>query len=332
VIAPLDSRQLMAFSTLARVGSFKVAGTQLSVSGSAISHSIRELEQQIGCRLVDRDRKKVTLTQAGEQLLHHCNKILDEMSLAKSSIEHLGNWGRERLRVCASGSLCQHALPAVVQEFSKEYPRIRILLEQADSPEALELLRSNRVDLAITLEPRSEPLLEFRPLFIDSLQFLVRPDHPWAKIGHATRGEIHRQRYILYRRTSSTVRMIEEYFSADQIVLDTVMEVGNMDSIKELVHRGLGISIVAPWIAATESELGTFVCLPLGSKPLQRSWGLLHWQGRPFTLVQETFADLCGSMMRRLNDSGLAESLGKPARRLRTGSKAGRDAPTPTTI
>jgi len=301
--APLDSRQLFAFSTLARLGSFKVAAGQLCISASALSHSIRGLEEQVGCRLLDRQRKKFVLTQAGEQLLHHSKKILQEMSLAKNSIEHLGKWGHERLRISASNSVCRYALPAIIQELSKVYPQIRLLIEQADLPEAIGLLQANRIDCAITLEPRDEQMFDFQPLFTDTLQFLVGRSHPWAKLGHIVHSEIHKQRYILYGSASSTHRMITDYFADEQVVLDTVMDVRNMETIKELVKRGLGISIIAPWIASAEIARGDLICFPLGARKLKRTWGLLHWRGRRFTLVEETFRALCRSTLEHLNES-----------------------------
>ena len=69
--APLDSRQLRAFMLLARTGSFTQAARELYLSQSAVSHSMKALEQDVGCRLLDRMGKKVLLTQAGEQLLQH---------------------------------------------------------------------------------------------------------------------------------------------------------------------------------------------------------------------------------------------------------------------
>src|SRR5215210_8674965 len=94
---PLDSRQLRAFAALARTGSFTLAAKELFLSQSAVSHSMKALEQEVGCRLFDRMGKKVLLTEAGEQLLHHARKILREMEAARISIEHLGKWGQGRL-------------------------------------------------------------------------------------------------------------------------------------------------------------------------------------------------------------------------------------------
>src|SRR5437660_962525 len=91
---PLDSRQLRAFTSLARTGSFTLAAKELYLSQSAVSHSMKALEQDVGCRLLDRVGKKVLLTQAGEQLLHHAQKILSEMSQARDSLRQFGKWCR----------------------------------------------------------------------------------------------------------------------------------------------------------------------------------------------------------------------------------------------
>ena len=87
---PIDSRQLRAFVTLARTGSFTMAAKELFLSQSAVSHSMKALETDVGCRLFDRVGKKVLLTQAGETLLQHANKILNEMAAARLGLEQLG--------------------------------------------------------------------------------------------------------------------------------------------------------------------------------------------------------------------------------------------------
>src|SRR6188474_230706 len=105
---PLDSRQLRAFCVLARTGSFTQTARELHLTQSGISHSMKALESDIGCRLLDRLGKKVVLTQAGEQLLQHTARILQEMQAAREAIAHLGKWGRGRLRLGATPTACQH--------------------------------------------------------------------------------------------------------------------------------------------------------------------------------------------------------------------------------
>src|SRR5256885_1807617 len=298
---PLDSRQLRAFNTLARTGSFTLAAKQLFLSQSAVSHSMKALEQEVGCRLLDRMGKKVLLTQAGETLLHHAEKILHEMNTARRALEQLGKWGQDRLRIGASTTACQYILPSVLREFKTKYPQSFINIEPADTVDALELLRSNRVDLAIVLEPKNEEQLDFHPLFSDELAFLVSPGHPWAVHRQVLRAEIRKQNYVLYTKGSYTFRLIEQYFREEQMVLNTVIELGSMDAIKELIKLGLGVSIIAPWIAARELQEKSVAALPLGRRKLKRNWGVVHWRNRRLTMAEETFLSLCKAACVRLN-------------------------------
>src|ERR1044071_490118 len=156
--APLDSRQLRAFCVLARTGSFTQTARELHLTQSGISHSMKALEGDIGCRLLDRLGKKVALTQAGEQLLHHATKILQEMENAREALAHLGKWGRGRLRLGASTTSCQHLIPPVLREFKESFPEHAITIEPGDTPELVTSLLDHRIDLALCLEPgnRSE--------------------------------------------------------------------------------------------------------------------------------------------------------------------------------
>ena len=292
---PLDSRQLRAFCVLARTGSFTQTARELHLTQSGISHSMKALERDIGCRLLDRLGKTVALTQAGEQLLHHATKILQEMEGARESLAHLGKWGRGRLRLGASTTACQYIVPPVLREFKESFPDHTITIEPGDTPELVALLLRHRIDLALSLEPEKEPQLDFHPLFSDELHFIVGARHPWAQARRVERSEIPRQNYILYGKHSVTFRLVEDYFRREQMVLNTVIELGSMEATKELVKIGLGVSILAPWIARKEIEDGSLVALPLGRRKLHRRWGILHSRGKRLNLAEETFIGLCES-------------------------------------
>lgn len=82
----LDSRKLLAFATLARLGSFTMAAKEMSLTQSAVSHAIKALERDLGCRLFDRMGRSVTITPAGSQLLQHTDVILAEMQHARADM------------------------------------------------------------------------------------------------------------------------------------------------------------------------------------------------------------------------------------------------------
>jgi DNA-binding transcriptional LysR family regulator len=293
----LDSRQLYAFAALAQRGSFTLAAKDLFLTQSAVSHAIKALEDDVGCRLVDRVGRRVLLTQAGEQFLRHTEKILDEMGTARAGLELLTKWGHGRLRVGASTTACQHILPTVLREFRQRYPKCEIRIEPGDHGQQLELLRDGQIDLAIVLEPPPHALAEFTfiPLFQDELRFIVAPQHRWAGGGVAPRETIEAETLVLYNKSSQTFRLVSEYFREEKIALSNVIELGSMEAIKELVKIGIGAGVLAPWIARAELESGTLVSLPLGPRKLCRRWGVSHLKGRRLSLAEETFVGLCVS-------------------------------------
>jgi DNA-binding transcriptional LysR family regulator len=309
---PLDSRQLRAFVSLARTGSFTATGRELFLSQSAISHSMRALEEDVGCRLLDRVGKKVSLTLAGEQLLQHAGRILAEMDQAREALRRLGKWGRGRLRLAASTTTCTYILPTVLREFKESFAHFAISIVPADTAQMLDLLHAGRVELALTLEPKPEEKLVFDPLFEDELTFLTSPRHPWAEAGSVDRTEVPTQNYILYWRNSYTFRLVDEYFRRERLVLNTFIELGSMEAIKELVKLNLGISILAPWIARGELASGALVSLPLGRRKLRRQWGIVRCKAHPLNLAEETFVKLCRDVTARMVNA-LRPGLGDAA-------------------
>ena len=297
---PLDSRQLRAFTSLARNGSFTLTAAELFLTQSAVSHSIRALEEDLGCRLFDRLGKKISLTLAGEHLLQHTEKILREMQEARGSIERLSKWGKSRLRLGASATACQYILPGVLRQLKRDCPQTLLSVFPGDTAEVADGVRKGQIDLALALEPVNDAGLEYESLFTDDLWFITDPQHAWALRGRVERDEIPRQNYILYNRSSATFRLVEDYFRHERVVLNLFIELGSMEAIKELVKLGLGVGILSPWITRQELRDKSLVALPLGRRRLQRHWCVLRRQGRRPTLAEETFIRLCREAGERL--------------------------------
>jgi LysR family transcriptional regulator, low CO2-responsive transcriptional regulator len=292
----IDSRQLKAFVCLAKHENFTLAAKELNLTQSAVSHSMKALEQDLGCKLIDRLGKKALLTQAGEQLYIYSQKILDQMAQARVSIENLNHWGQPRLRVVASSTICEYLLPSVLKSIKSDFPTSIINLHSRDSQDSINLLRSGKVDIAIAMKPKSETQLEFRPWFQDQLSFLVSKEHSWAQQGKVKRDEIPDQQYILYDRASFTFQMVAEYFKQQGFELDHVMELGSMVATKELVRLNLGVGIVAPWIARKEISSAEMTCLPIARKKLMRQWGFLTWNEKRLSLIEEKFIEACAAV------------------------------------
>ncbi len=289
----MDTRLLRVFSAVAESGSLVVAASKVHLTPSAISHSLKSLETDLGCRLFERVGKRMVLNQAGEQLLAQIQGPLSALDTAAEAIRRLGKWGQTRLRIAASASACQHILPKVIRELKKNDGTIELRIESGDSPRIIELLRNNKVDLALGIAPENSNGLEVRPIFRDELMFVFSSAHPWSDGRPVTRDEIRAQQFIMYRHTSVTAQLIDDHFRQLQIVPNITMEVDSIGAITELLKLNLGVSVLAPWTIENELSRKTLKMRPLGAKPLRRQWSAISLSTRRMTLGEENFCRLC---------------------------------------
>jgi DNA-binding transcriptional LysR family regulator len=289
----MDTRLLKMFCVVAETGSLVAAAAKLHLTPSAISHGLKSLETQLGCRLFERAGRKMLLNQAGEQLLVQTQPALAALDAAAESLKRLGKWGQTRLRVGAAASICHLLLPPVIRELKKSHPQLELQIESGDTPPLVELVRANKIDLGIGLAPENEAGLDVRSLFRDELMFVFAPSHPWAAGRPISREELRTQPLILYQRSSFTAQLLNEFFRAQDIVPSTIMEIASIQAIEELVKLNLGVSVLAPWAVGQELVRGKLKMRPLATKPLTRNWVAFYLSGRRLTLAEEQFCKLC---------------------------------------
>jgi molybdenum-dependent DNA-binding transcriptional regulator ModE len=133
-----DLRQLRALLAVAEEGSFTLAARKLFVTQSAVSHSLRTLEEQLGCRLLDRTGKRVSVTTEGGILLRRCKRVVRELEEATRELDGLRRWGQTTIRVGAPHSLCHSMIPSVLREFRDCFPRCEPSVESGETPALLE--------------------------------------------------------------------------------------------------------------------------------------------------------------------------------------------------
>ena len=288
----LDSRQLRAFSVLAREGSFTKAGDALHLTQSAISHAIRALETDLGCQLFHRQGRRVFLTHHGRELLTHAEAIQSRMAQARSSLGALDQSPRGQLRIGATTATAQFILPTVLREFKESFPLYSIAVAPGQSPETITALENDRLDLGLCIKPNDSTLLRCHPIFSDELQFLVSPYHPWAQANPKPR-ELTGQTYIVASRRSYTFDMIGDYFRRLGQRPGSFIELGSTEAIKELAKLGLGVAIAGNWTARSEIASGQLVSIPLPKSKLRRDWVVAHLKSRPLNLAERTFLGLC---------------------------------------
>jgi len=290
---PLDSRQLLTIVALARARSFTEAAKQLNLTQSAVSHSLKALERQIGHTVFERKGRWVQPTQAGDILLREATEILNRMHRIRDRLDNLENWGAGGLRVGAGPSICHFLLPPVLREYRLSFPNSSILIKPDRGTFNFERLRRNEVDLIMTVAPKAPPV-EYKQLdwFTDSLVAVLPPFHPLAQRSKLNANDFDNRNIHLFGNDSPSDSLIREYLSSYGIRSVEFLEVGTVETVKEMVKLGQGLAFLPLWCVEQEVNQGSLVVREIEDHSLERQW-CIYWSGRKLNLQEETFLGLC---------------------------------------
>lgn len=214
--------------------------------------------------------------------------------MAGRELDGLKRWGQSRIRIGAPHSLCQFLLPTVLREFRDCFPRCEPAIEAGDTGTLLERLAEHELDLVLGLKTQAALTAKSRLLFEDKMALVVPPIHPWAESGVPNREDLEKVQFIIYARASETHRLLEKHFEEMGIRLRAPLVLGDMEAIKEMSKIGIGVGIIAPWVAKRELDEGTLVAIPTGGKLIVREWSIFWNADRPLSLIEETFAGISG--------------------------------------
>lgn len=300
---PLNPNQLKVFVSIARCGSLRKASDELNLTASALSHSLKALEEDLGCALFTRTSRSLSLTQLGAVFLPEAEDLLQRLDGARQRIFSMADWRRGRLRIGGNATACHFLFPALFREFKESFPDITLKIVEAGAQRLMQMVEEGSLDLAVCpRSPESNDLVA-TPLAHDLLEFMVHPLHPWATKGRVVREEIHRQRFILTETYSFTKDLIDQYFRAEAIRIEPFIEISNEEVIKQLVRLDIGIGILPRWMAADEIERGLLVSLPMGKRELRRHWVVYRAREKELSFAEHLFQGICQSVSRNLIQS-----------------------------
>ncbi|MDB6054242.1 MAG: LysR family transcriptional regulator [Verrucomicrobiales bacterium] len=300
----IDSQQLRVYIALARTMNMSRAAVELHMTTSGVSHCLKALESDLGCRLFDRSSRKFQFSQVGREFLAEAEQILDQMKSVRGKVRAWNDWREGQLFIGTNGTACQFLLPPVLREFRESFPGFTIKIEQCTSKQAIAMLLENKLDLALLTEPAEHsPQIAFNQIGEDDLHFIVHPLHPWAVKRRVQREDIPNWKLILPERGGNTYALIESYFRTENITIQPFIEIANEQAIKEFARLNMGVGILPRWMVAEDIEQGKLVALPLGRRRLKRRWGGLYAKNRKLSLADDLFIKISRSVFRTLAEA-----------------------------
>jgi len=271
----LSIHQLEYFVAVAEEGQFTRAAERLHVAQPSISAQVRRLEQVLDTPLFHRGGGPVTLTDAGKELLPLARRVLSDLAEINRGVTEVEGLRRGHVAIGATPSLGATLLPAVLARFHHQHPGVSLTVTERDSRHLLEGLESGMLDLALTIMPLRQPMLECLVLAIEELVVVTAIDHVLADRHGIEIADLRDVPMVMFREgydlRSATLAAFERAGFAPSVALEGV----EMNSALSMVAAGLGAAIV-PSIAATgRSDLRV---LRLHSPRFEREVGLVRRQ------------------------------------------------------
>ena len=237
-------RQLRVFVAVSRYGSFSRAGESIGLSQSAVSHSLKELEAEMGVRLLDRTTREVALTDAGLRLANRVEPLLDELHAMLLDTRSFGTQHNGRVRIASSQTISAQLMPQCIASGALQYPDIRVLLRDQAQQLVLNSVRNAEVDFGIVIDPGENTDLDCEPILHEPFLMMCREDHPLAALPVVKWQALNGQKLVLQDYASGSRILIDGALKTQKVKAEIVQEIGHPATLFPMVEAGIGISVI----------------------------------------------------------------------------------------
>lgn len=294
-------RQLRVFLAVAQHQSFSRAGAAIGLSQPAVSHALRELEAELGLKLLDRTTREVILTDAGQNLAGSLGRLLDELESSLVEVRQLGEERQGRVRVAASPTISANLMPDCIALANQRYPKLILTLRDQVQQLVLASVRSGEVDFGVIIDPISAEDLHCETILQEPFCLVCRADHRFAQQESVAWSQLHGEALVLLDYASGSRPLIDRALAQHQVSAHVAQELGHSTTVYRMVEAGIGISIV-PILALPVPEAGKLVVKPL-LPSVGRALMLVRRRNRSLSpraeivwaLIREVAADLAAS-------------------------------------
>jgi len=288
----VEVRQLIYFNAVVEHGGFTRAAKRLHIAQPAISAQVRRLEAELGTTLLQRTTRQVKLTHAGELVLGHSRRVLQEIDALRADVEQLTDVLRGRVRIGAVEALGPFDLHGALALLHAQYPGVELGLKSASvGRELLEALDTGDLDLALGPTPDDLPdRYASREVFSEELVIITGPAHRLARRAALNMGELSGDPFVSFPPASGLRRILDDLAAGAGFTAHVPFETTSLSRIRGLVSHGLGTSVVARSVAEGGGPPVTIHALE--PDPVYRAIGLIHPAGSALSPAAAVCRDL----------------------------------------
>jgi DNA-binding transcriptional LysR family regulator len=283
----VDLAQLEIFLRIADEKSFSRAAEKMLRTQPALSIAIKRLEEDLGETLFDRSSKSGTLTEAGRMI-----NLRDE---AREAIGELRGMFRGRLTIGANESTSFYVLPALLLEYRKRHPQIKIeVFRNISEKIPLEVVERN-LDFGFLSYDPMNPALQSLEVHRDELVLVVPPEHRLAGRKQVAVKELGEEQFVAHNVKTPSRARIFELFAQNHTPLNICIELSTLETIKDFVMREAGIAILPRLVVQGEIESGKLIEVPVKGMKIEKILRLIYRRESSLSHAAKSFLDLVKS-------------------------------------
>jgi LysR family transcriptional regulator, regulator for metE and metH len=260
----LERVHLVVVREVEKNGSLTAAAEVLCLTQSALSHSIKKLEAQLGMEIWRREGRHLRLTQAGQYVLALANQVLPQLELAEERLREFAAGGRGTLRIGIECHPCYRWLLNAVAPFLGAWPNVEVDVKQKVQFGGIEALFGYEIDLLVTPDPVFKPELRFEPVFDYEQVLAVAKSLALAGATHVEPQQLRDEVLITYPVSTDRLDVYTQFLLPAGATPKKQKTVENTDIMMQLVASGRGVAALPRWLIQEYSSQLSIVDLRLG--------------------------------------------------------------------
>ncbi len=273
-------QQMEALVHLVEERSFSRAAKKMLLTQPALTKHIKNIEEVLGAKVVNRGGAGLSLTPEGNILHDYAGRILRLRDEVKEKIENArGNAGGV-VTVAASTIPATYILPRILKGFQEVCPGIQVRIESMDSEKALDNILNGEADIGFVGKSPPGRRIYAEAFWPDRLILVVPAGHPWAKRKSVSAKELVKEPFVTRERGSATREVVESCLKQNGGLnpadLNVAAELGSSEAVKEAVVAGVGASVISIHAVAREIRQGLLSGLTVKGCPFARSFYLIY--------------------------------------------------------
>ena len=289
----LDLRKLELFYWVAELKSFSRAAEHLSLRQPTVSAHVRELEETLGTKILNRVGGEVTPTALGQLLLDQARALLALKRETLGALDHFQGKVKGELMIGGSNIPGEYILPRKLGAFIKKYPEVKPILRIGDSAGIVQAVLDGQVEVGFIGFKGEDGRLSFQKIWKDEMVLAVPKGHPWARLKSVSLADLKKEGFISREGGSGTLRSFRSLLNRKgkeaEKLLNVVMELGSTEAIKEALIAGLGVSILSRTSIRREIEDGLLKEVPIRGLKLERDFYQVFHRRRTLSPVSQAF-------------------------------------------